>query len=155
MGIRPNKGDKIERNYRVDGSTEAQQLINESEHTGNEAGKVFAEIAAQADSASKSASELAGRVKTLERKLASNGAFQVQDGKLAPLGAATWTYWGLGRIYPPAGTYWVEATTGTAVEKRGNETLELNPPGPVTVAEGEFLLLMNMQNGQAVRVSTI
>lgn len=67
MGIRPNKGDKVERNYRIDGSTEAQQLINDSEHTGNEAGKVFAEISAQADSANSGASELSKRVGAIER----------------------------------------------------------------------------------------
>lgn len=67
MGIRPNKGDKVERNYRVDGSTEAQQLINDSEHTGNEAGKVFAEIDAQASSSNKGMSELSKRVTALEK----------------------------------------------------------------------------------------
>ena len=68
MGIRPNKGDKVETNYLVDGSTEAQQLITDTEHTGNEAGKVFAEISAQADSANKSAAELSKRVTALEKR---------------------------------------------------------------------------------------
>lgn len=67
MGIRPNNGDKVETNYRVDGSAEAQQLINESEHTGNEAGKVFAEIDAQARSSNKGMSELSKRVTALEK----------------------------------------------------------------------------------------
>lgn len=67
MGIRPNKGDKVETNYRVDGSAEAQQLISDAEHTGNEAGKVFAEIGAQADSANSGASELSKRVGAIER----------------------------------------------------------------------------------------
>ncbi|OFP19927.1 hypothetical protein HMPREF2996_00180 [Corynebacterium sp. HMSC066C02] len=67
MGIRPNNGDKAETNYRVDGSTEAQQLINDAEHTGNEAGKVFAEISAQADSANNGMSELSKRVTALEQ----------------------------------------------------------------------------------------
>ena len=68
MGIRPNKGEKVEAHYRVDGSTEAQQLITDAEHTGNEAGKIFAEISAQADSASKGTTELAKRVTTLEKQ---------------------------------------------------------------------------------------
>ncbi|MGV0369506.1 hypothetical protein ACUY29_12125 [Corynebacterium aurimucosum] len=67
MGISPDKGDKVETNYRIDGSAEAQELINESEYTGNEAGKVFAEISAQADSANSGASELSKRVGAIER----------------------------------------------------------------------------------------
>ncbi|WP_061925997.1 hypothetical protein [Corynebacterium simulans] len=69
MGIRPQSGTPVETNYRVNGSTEAQQLITDAEHTGNEAGKVFAEVAAQADSANKSAKELSSRVRTLETQL--------------------------------------------------------------------------------------
>lgn len=68
MGIRPNKGDKVETNYRIDGSTEAQELINDAEHTGNEVGKVFAEIDAQADSANTGLSELSKRVAALEKQ---------------------------------------------------------------------------------------
>lgn len=67
MGIKPNRGDKVETNYRIDGSAEAQQLINDAENTGNEAGKVFAEISAQADSANSGASELSKRVGVIER----------------------------------------------------------------------------------------
>lgn len=67
MGIRPNKGDKVEAHYRIDGSTEAQELITDAEHTGNEAGKVFAEISAQADSANTGMSELSKRVGAIER----------------------------------------------------------------------------------------
>lgn len=69
MGIRPNRGDKIESNYRIDGRAEAHVLITEAEHTGNEAGKVFAEIDAQADSANKGTTELSSRVKKLEDKI--------------------------------------------------------------------------------------
>lgn len=67
MGIKPNRGDKVETNYRIDGSAEAQQLINDAEHTGNEAGKVFTEISAQADSANKGTSDLSRRVAALEK----------------------------------------------------------------------------------------
>ncbi|OFK27242.1 hypothetical protein HMPREF2822_12430 [Corynebacterium sp. HMSC062E11] len=70
MGIRPNNGDQVETNYRVDGSTEAQQLITDAEHTGNEAGKVFAEVAAKADSANAGATELSKRVAALEKNAA-------------------------------------------------------------------------------------
>lgn len=71
MGISPDKGDAVETNYRIDGSTEAQQLITDAEHTGNEAGKVFAEVAAQADSASKGTSELSKKIKNHEARLAA------------------------------------------------------------------------------------
>lgn len=155
MGINPNSGDGVEKNYTVDGRTDATDIVSDSEHTGNEAGKVFAEVAAKADSANAGATELAKRVKAIEGKLASNGVFQVQDGKLAPLGTVKWTYWGLGRIYPPAGTYWVETTQGVILEKRGNGTSQLILPTPVTFSEGEFLLLMNMQEGQAIRVTAV
>lgn len=67
MGIRPQSGTPVETNYRIDGRAEAQQLITEAEHTGNEAGKVFAEISAQADSANFGASELSKRVGVIER----------------------------------------------------------------------------------------
>lgn len=67
MGIRPQSGTTVETNYRVDGSTEAQQLITDTEHTGNEAGKVFAEVAAKADSANTGATELSKRVAALEK----------------------------------------------------------------------------------------
>lgn len=67
MGIRPQSGTPVETNYRIDGSTEAQQLITDAEHTGNEAGKVFTEISAQADSANKGTAELSKRVAALEK----------------------------------------------------------------------------------------
>lgn len=66
MGIRPQSGTPVETNYRIDGSTEAQQLINDAQHTGNEAGKVFAEVAAKAESANAGATELSRRIKALE-----------------------------------------------------------------------------------------
>lgn len=68
MGINPNSGDGVEKNYTVDGRHDAEGLVSEAEHTGNEAGKVFAQIAAQADSANKGTSDLSKRVATLEGK---------------------------------------------------------------------------------------
>lgn len=66
MGINPNSGDGVEKNYTIDGRQNAENLVTEAEHTGQEAGKAFAHIAAQADSANKSTAELASRVKALE-----------------------------------------------------------------------------------------
>lgn len=68
MGINPNSGDGVEKNYTVDGRTDATSVVSDAEHTGQEAGKVFAQIAAQADSANKGTSDLSKRVATLEGK---------------------------------------------------------------------------------------
>lgn len=66
MGINPNSGDGVEKNYTVDGRTDATSIVSDSEHTGQEAGKAFAHIAAQADSANKGTSDLSKRVSALE-----------------------------------------------------------------------------------------
>jgi|GEM_PF-1736427 len=68
MGINPNSGDGVEKNYTVDGRTDATNIVSDAEHTGQEAGKAFAHIAAQADSANKGTSDLSKRVAALEKK---------------------------------------------------------------------------------------
>lgn len=68
MGINPNSGDGVERNYAIDGRQDAENLVTEAEHTGQEAGKAFAHISAQADSANTGMSELSKRVSALEAK---------------------------------------------------------------------------------------
>ena len=68
MGINPNAGDGVEKNYTIDGRHDAEGILSDSEHVGQEAGKVFAQIAAQADSANKGTSDLSKRVATLEAK---------------------------------------------------------------------------------------
>lgn len=68
MGINPNSGDGVERNYTIDGRHNAENLVTEAEYTGNEAGKAFAHIAAQSDSANTGMSELSKRVSALEAK---------------------------------------------------------------------------------------
>lgn len=69
MGINPNAGDGVEKNYTIDGRQDAENLVTEAEHTGQEAGKAFSHIAAQADSANNGMSELSQRIGTLEAKL--------------------------------------------------------------------------------------
>ena len=81
--------------------------------------------------------------------------FTVVGGKLTPVGTTTWKMWEAGRIYPPAGTYWVETTPGVNVEKRGTETVKATSPALVTFADGEYLLLQFMQDGQAVRITPV
>ena len=67
MGINPNAGDGVEKNYTVDGRTDATNIVSDAEHTGQEAGKAFAHIAAQAESANKGNSDLSRRVAALEK----------------------------------------------------------------------------------------
>ncbi|OUJ22322.1 hypothetical protein [Corynebacterium kefirresidentii] len=66
MGINPNSGDGVEKNYTIDGRHDAENLVSDAEHTGQEAGKAFAHIAAQADSANTGNAELSKRVAALE-----------------------------------------------------------------------------------------
>lgn len=66
MGINPNSGDGVEKNYRVDGRHDAENIVTDAEHTGQEAGKAFSHIAAQAESANKGTSDLSRRVAALE-----------------------------------------------------------------------------------------
>lgn len=79
--------------------------------------------------------------------------FRVQGGQLTALTPVTWTVWSIGRIYPPAGTYWVEASAGLQVEKRGTDEVGLALPTVVTIDDGEYLLLQNRQDGYSVRVT--
>ena len=67
MGINPNSGDGVEKNYTIDGRHDVENLVTEAENTGNEAGKVFSHIAAQADSANTGMSELSKRIESLEK----------------------------------------------------------------------------------------
>ena len=83
------------------------------------------------------------------------GVFQVQDESLRAVNSVTWNIWAIGRIYPPAGTYWVEASAGLQVEKRGTDTVELTLPTAVTIADGDHLFLQNRQEGFSVRVTPV
>ena len=71
------------------------------------------------------------------------------------MNGVAWTVWPIGRIYPPEGTYWIEATTGTNLEKRSTEMVPLTLPAVVTIAKGDHLLIQYMKDGQAVRISPI
>ena len=82
MGINPNSGDGVERNYAIDGRQDAENLVTEAEHTGQEAGKAFAHISAQADSANAGMSELSKRVATIEQRTADTGDLLSRLSKL-------------------------------------------------------------------------
>ncbi|OFT46977.1 hypothetical protein HMPREF3158_05390 [Corynebacterium sp. HMSC06G04] len=68
MGIRPKSGSPTEGKYRIDGSHIANGLVEDSRHTGEQAGQAIVEISAQADSANKGTAELAKRVTALENR---------------------------------------------------------------------------------------
>ena len=135
MGIRPNKGDKVERNYRIDGSTEAQQLINDSEHTGNEAGKVFAEIDAQASSSNKGMIELSKRVAALEGKTAFTSAVLTtgeKTGSWAPWDKTTCPPWltiGSSSLIIPEGRWRIEVLKGQVVIYENGALKDRAPAG--------------------------
>lgn len=118
MGISPDKGDKVETNYRIDGRAEAQELINDTERTGDEAGKVFAEISAQADSASKGTSELSKRVAALEEKKPPDLSKYVPVSTLNNLPLVL--YWDGKSTKPPLQPKWRLFNGGTGQIEKGN-----------------------------------
>ena len=91
-------------------------------------------------------------VVALTRIATGPATFTVQGSQLAPATTTGWTHWAAGRIYPPEGTYWVQATAGVNVEKRGSETVKITPPTLVRFTDGDHLLLQFMQDGQAIRL---
>lgn len=81
--------------------------------------------------------------------------FQVQGGSLTAVTPVSWAVWGVGRIYPPEGTYWVETTPGVNVEKRGSETVKVTSPQVVSFTKDDYLLQQSKQDGQAIRVTPV
>lgn len=94
-------------------------------------------------------------MRTVALKLIKPGpaVFQVKDGNLTTVTPVTWTVWAAGRIYPPEGTYWVEATQGASLEKRGSETVPLTLPAVVTINKGDHIIIQARQDGQAIRIT--
>lgn len=67
-----------------------------------------------------------------------------------------WSFWGLGRVYPPAGEYWVEMSDGATVEVRpSGMNVPLKQATMATIAEGDFLLAMNPAPGQTIKITPI
>lgn len=65
-----------------------------------------------------------------------------------------WRIWGLGRIYPPPGTYWVELTENATVEHRPTNTgVPIKNQKVVTFKEGEMLLAMYAKKGDALMLT--
>lgn len=88
----------------------------------------------------------------LTRIATGPATFTVQGGQLTAVTPVAWTVWGAGRIYPPEGTYWVEATPGLNVEKRGSETVNITPPTLVAFKDGDYLLIQQREDGRAIRL---
>lgn len=140
MGIRPNRGDKVETNYRIDGRAEAQQLINESEHTGNEAGKVFTEISAQADSANKGTTELSQRVSALEKQLALE-----KESKKSIIFTATQG--------SPNGTSLVNAVFSTTTELTGGWKYRDDTNDILLLPSGSYLITVVVESTDPIRIT--
>lgn len=67
-----------------------------------------------------------------------------------------WRIWGLGRIYPPPGTYWVELTENATVEHRPTNTgVAIKNQKVVTFKEGEMLLAMYAKKGDALMLTQL
>lgn len=159
MGINPNAGDGVEHNYTIDGRHDAENLVSDAEHTGQEAGKAFAHIAAQADSANTGTSELSKRVSALEAKAppdlskyATTAQLNTKQDKL-PTAKTQGTGWSATKFGPVVTVLINGATTGWTMPEGFRPTSQaylklidlagksstaragFNPTGPVTFAD--------------------
>lgn len=67
-----------------------------------------------------------------------------------------WKFWGIGRVYPPAGKYWVEISDGATVEVRPSGMgVPLKGATMVTIAEGEMILAMYGKPGHTIKITLI
>lgn len=69
---------------------------------------------------------------------------------------AGWNIWTAGRIYPPAGKYWVEMSDGATVEVRPSGIGKpYKQAAMVTIAEGDLLLTMYAKPGHTIKITPI
>nr|WLJ25551.1 MAG: mannose-binding protein A [Actinobacteria phage HS02] len=69
---------------------------------------------------------------------------------------AGWNIWTAGRIYPPAGKYWVEMSDGASVENRPTQQgTALKQAAMVTVTDGGYLLAMYTKPGHTIKITPI
>lgn len=67
-----------------------------------------------------------------------------------------WNIWAIGRIYPPAGKYWVEMSDGAIIEHRpAQQGTALKQASMVTVSNGGFLLAMYAKPGHTIKITPI
>lgn len=69
---------------------------------------------------------------------------------------ADWNSWKLGRIYPPAGKYWVEMSDGCTIEHRPTQQgTTLKQAAMVTITDGDHLLAMYVAPGHTIKITPI
>lgn len=67
-----------------------------------------------------------------------------------------WQTWALGRIYPPAGKYWVEMSDGATVENRPTQQgTALKQAAMVTITGDGYLLTMYTKPGHTIKITPI
>ena len=67
-----------------------------------------------------------------------------------------WRIWGLGRIYPPPGIYWLELTETSTVELRPSETgVKIAQQKVVNITDGDYLLSMYAKKGDALMLTQL
>lgn len=69
---------------------------------------------------------------------------------------AGWNIWTAGRIYPPAGKYWVEMSDGCTVENRPTQQgTALKQAAMVTITGDGYLLTMYTKPGHTIKITPI
>ncbi len=69
---------------------------------------------------------------------------------------AGWNSWKLGRIYPPAGKYWVEMSDGCTIEHRPTQQgTNLNQSVMVTITDGDHLIPKYSSPGHTIKITPI
>ena len=67
-----------------------------------------------------------------------------------------WNFWAIGRVYPPAGKYWVEMSDGATVEVRQSGTgVPLKQATMATIAEGDMIVAMYGKPGHTIKITPI
>ena len=85
--------------------------------------------------------------------------FTTDDGSTWSVVGGTptgWSIWGSGRVYPPAGKYWVEMSDGAIAESRPLGTDKpMKQAGMATVANGDYILAMYTKPGHTIKITPI
>lgn len=67
-----------------------------------------------------------------------------------------WSIWQMGRIYPPAGKYWVEMSDGCTIEHRPTQQgTTLKQAAMVTITDGSYLLVTFPKPGHTIKITPI
>lgn len=69
---------------------------------------------------------------------------------------AGWRTWAAGRIYPPAGKYWVEISDGVTAENRPTQAgVSLKQASMATITDGDYLLALYSKPGHTIKITPI